>query len=152
MIKENLNKYIADAMKSKEAKKLEVLRLIKSELTKAEKDGIEINDASELKILLKMISQREDSIAQYEKAGRNELAENEKEEIAIINKYVPKQPTEEEIEEHTRHMIHTYLSEKGDGYKLSMKDMKPIFTLVQRTYPTANGKVVSKVLQSSFNG
>lgn len=152
MIKENLNKYIADAMKSKKTKELEVLRLVKSELTKAEKDGIVLDDATETKILLKMIAQREDSITQYEKAGRNELAENERVEIEIINKYVPKQPTEEEIAEHTRHTIDTYLSEKGDGYKLSMKDMKPILTLVQTTYPTANGKVVSKVLQSSING
>lgn len=152
MIKENLNKYIADAMKSKEAKNLEVLRLIKAELTKAEKDGIEINDASELKILLKMVSQREDSIAQYEKAGRNELAENEKEEIVIIKQYIPEQPTDEDILNHTLSVIETYKNDKGDNYVVSMKDMKPILSEVQKKYPTANGKIVSKALQNYIKG
>ena len=75
MISSKLNELIAYAMKNHENEKLTVLRLIKSEFTKAEKDGVVLNDVSETKILLKMASQREDSIKQYLDGGRIDLAE-----------------------------------------------------------------------------
>jgi uncharacterized protein YqeY len=151
MLREKIDEMISSAMKEHKTKELEVYRLIKAELTKAEKDGTKMDEVSETKILLKMASQRNDSIAEYIKGGRNDLAENEKAELCIINNFIPKQPTEEEIEEYTRATITAYKVSKEDSYKLSMKDMKPILTIVQEKYPSANGKVVSKTLQSVIN-
>lgn len=152
MINSKLNELIAEAMKNHESDKLAVLRLIKSEFTKAEKDGVVLDDIAETKILLKMATQREDSIKQYLEGGRMDLVESEKKELEIINEFTPKQPTEEEIEEFTCGVITAYKLTKGEGYALSMKDMKPILTIVQSTYPSVNGKVVSKTLNMVING
>lgn len=151
MLREKIDEMISLAMKERRSKELEVYRLIKAELIKSEKDVNRMNEISETKTLLKMVSQRNDSIAEYIKGGRNDLAENEKEELRIINSFIPKQPTEEEIEDYTRATITAYKMSKDDSYRLSMKDMKPILTIVQEKYPSANGKVVSKTLQSIIN-
>lgn len=152
MLSNKLNELIADAMKNHENDKLTVLRLIKSEFTKAEKDGITLDDVSETKILLKMAAQREDSIKQYTDGGRMDLVENETKELNIINEFTPKQPTEEEIEDYTRSVITAYKLAKDSGYVLSMKDMKPILNIVQEKYPSVNGKIVSKTLNQIISG
>lgn len=98
-----------------------------------------------------MVSQREDSIKQYIIGNRQDLVENEQRELNIIKGYIPKQPTEEEIIEHTSAIMTAYKVTKEEGYKLSMKDMKPILNIVQEKYPSVNGKIVSKVLQDIIN-
>ena len=65
MLYTEIDKLIANAMKERNIELLNVLKLIKSELVKAEKDGVTLDEVSETKILLKMLSQREDSIRQY---------------------------------------------------------------------------------------
>lgn len=151
MISNKLDEMIASAMKNHEKELLEVLKLIKCEMVKATKDGVELNDINETKILLKMVSQREDSIRQYIDGGREDLANAEKAELEIINSFLPKQPTEKEIEEYTKEAIKTYCLKQDENHKLSMQDMKPILTIVQQKYPTANGKIVSKTLNCIIN-
>ena len=129
----DINKRIAEAMKSKDREKLNVLKLIKAELVKAEKDGITLDEAKEAKILMKMVDQRKESISQYIKGGRNDLAESEQKEIDIIEKYIPEQPTDEEIEKYTKDAINAYIEQIGLTYKVSMKDMKAILSMVQDT-------------------
>ena len=148
----DINKYIAEAMKAKDREKLSTLKLIKAELVKAEKDGITLDDAKEAKILMKMVDQRKESISQYIKGGRNDLAEAEQKEIDVIKEYIPEQPTDEEIEAYTNDAINNYVIEKGDDYQVSMKDMKAILSMVQEKYPTANGKIVSNILKEVING
>lgn len=148
MLHTEIDKHIANAMKERNIELLNVLKLIKSELVKAEKDGITLDEVSETKILLKMLSQREDSIRQYIDGGRKDLADNEQKEISIIKQFVPEQPTDEEIEEYTRTCISTYVLTKKAGESLSMKDMKPLMNIVKEKYPSANGKIISKVLGS----
>lgn len=148
MLYTEINKLIANAMKERNIELLNVLKLIKSELVKAEKDGVTLDEVSETKILLKMLSQREDSIRQYVDGGRKDLADNEQKEIDIIKQFVPEQPTDEEIEEYTRTCISTYVLTKKEGENLSMKDMKPLMNIVKEKYPSANGKIISKVLGS----
>ena len=148
MISNKIDEMIASAMKNREKELLDVLKLIQCEFVKATKDGVELNDISETKILLKMASQREDSIRQYVDGGRKDLADNEKVELDVINSFLPKQATEEEIEEFTRGTITAYCLTQGDTHNISMKDMKPILSIVQEKYPTANGKIVAKVLNS----
>ena len=148
----DINKYIAEAMKAKDREKLSTLKLIKTELVKAEKDGITLDEAKEAKILMKMVDQRKESISQYIKGGRNDLAEAEQKEIDVIKEYIPEQPTDEEIEAYTNDAINNYVIEKGDDYQVSMKDMKSILSIVQEKYPMANGKIVSNVLKNKING
>lgn len=148
MLNKEINNLIADAIKSKNSDRLNVLRLIKSEFIKTEKDGIVLDDISETKILLKMVSQREDAIKQYKEGNRIDLVEKEQKELDIINTFVPKQPTEEELYEYTCSVITTYRAVQATTYVITMKDMKPILTLVQEKYPSANGKIVSKALQN----
>ena len=148
MLHKEIDRLIANAMKERNIELLNVLKLIKSELVKAEKDGVTLDEVSETKILLKMLSQREDSIRQYVDGGRKDLADNEQKEIDIIKQFVPEQPTDEEIEEYTRTCISTYVLTKKEGDNLSMKDMKPLMNIVKEKYPSANGKIISKVLGS----
>lgn len=148
MLYTEIDKLIANAMKERNIELLNVLKLIKPELVKAEKDGVTLDEVSETKILLKMLSQREDSIRQYVDGGRKDLADNEQKEIDIIQQFVPEQPTDEEIEEYTRTCISTYVLTKKEGENLSMKDMKPLMNIVKEKYPSANGKFISKVLGS----
>jgi uncharacterized protein YqeY len=148
----DINKQIAEAMKNRNRTRLDALKLIKAELVKAEKDGVTLDDAKEAKILLKMIDQRKESISQYIKGGRNDLVESEQNEIDIIKEFIPEQPTEEEIEKYTYDAIDAYVEQNDSDYQISMKDMKPILSMVQEKYPTANGKIVSKVLKEKING
>ena len=151
MISNKIDEMIASAMKNREKELLEVLKLVKCEFVKATKDGVGLNDVTETKILLKMCSQREDSIRQYVDGGREDLANAEKVELNIINSFLPKQATDEEIEDFTRSTISAYCLTMDEGHKLSMRDMKPILTIVQEKYPNANGKLVSKVLNGIVN-
>lgn len=148
----DINKHIAEAMKKREREKLDTLKLIKAELVKAEKDGIKLDDAKETKILIKMVEQRKDSISQYIKGGRNDLAEAEQKEIDVINEFIPEQPTDEDIEKYTNDSITHYIEQNDSDYLISMKDMKAILSMVQEKYPMANGKIVSKVLKDRING
>ena len=148
----DINKEIAVAMKSRDKEKLDTLKLIKAELVRVEKSGVTLDEAKEVNTLLKMIDQRKESITQYLKGGRSDLAEWEQKEIDIITQYIPEQPTDEEIEKYTIDTISHYIEQNGSDYQVTMKDMKPILSMVQERYPTANGKIVSKVLKEKING
>lgn len=145
---EILTKRMKEAMKNKNASELKTLRLIKAELTKAEKDGIALNDLSTFKILNKMVTQREESYKQYMDGKREDLALIEKEEMDIIKTFIPQQPSDEEIINKVKEVVAEYISLQSADFKLSMKDMKPILSKVQETYPTANGKLVADVIKS----
>ncbi|MBR6516932.1 MAG: GatB/YqeY domain-containing protein [Bacilli bacterium] len=141
MLNEKLNELIATAMKNKENDKVSVLRLIKTEFVKKIKDGVELNEATEANILLKMMAQREDAIKQFTQANRLDLVENEQNELNILKEFAPKEASEEEIIAETERIISTMET-------VSMKDMKNILTEVQKKYPTANGKIVSQVVKA----
>lgn len=143
MLKNSIDALIAEAMKSKNDKRVNTLRLIKSELVKKEKDGKELNGAMEATILLKMMAQREDSINQFKKANRMDLVENEEIELNIIKEFAPKQATDDEIIAETE-----IVSSKIEN--LSMKDMKFVLSEVQKKYPTANGKLISEYIKSKI--
>lgn len=103
MLRDNLTAAMKDAMRAKEKRKLTTVRLILAAIK--EKDiemrgqdaGDRDDDAVITDILSKMVKQRNDSIKAYEEAGRCELAEREREEIAIIQEFLPKQMDEAEI-------------------------------------------------------
>ena len=142
MIYTQLNSLIAEAMKNKDNDRVNVLRLIKAELVKKEKEGKELTEAIEGTVLMKMVSQREDSINQFKQANRLDLAENEQKELDIIKEYAPKQVSDEDIIAETEKVI------ANIGGTVTMKDMKNILAEVQKVYPTANGKIISQVVKS----
>lgn len=149
MLHEKIDGMISEAMKNKNHTLLEVLRAIKSEFLLKEKEKNEqigLTESVENKILLKMASQREDSINQYRKANRNDLVESEMKELEILNEFIPKMPSDEDIIKETEKVIEGF----GSDYVLSMKDMKRVMSEVQKTYPMANGKVISTVIKSKL--
>lgn len=131
------------ALKEGNAKRAESIRLIKAELLKQYKAGKPENytDEKELKTLLKLKAQIEDSIEQYAKANREELAEKERFDLSVLSEFLPKEATEEEIVEATNKAIDEL------GRKPTMSDMKIIMARVKEAFPTANGKIISEILK-----
>ena len=142
MLTEKLNSLIAEAMKAGDKERTEVLRLIKTALVNVEKSGVKLTEDTELKALMKMVSQREESIKQYTEAGRDELAQQEAYEIDVIKEFIPEQPSDDEVNGYIDLVIAEYRATHDES--LSMKDMKPIMDIVKAQYnlPTV-GKLVS---------
>jgi uncharacterized protein YqeY len=89
---------VKDAMRAKDKPRLSALRLITAEFKRVEVDErVEITDERALAILDKMVKQRRDSIAQYQEAGREELAAVEQQEIDVIAEYLPESLSEQEL-------------------------------------------------------
>lgn len=103
MLSTRIDNLISESLKNQDHNRLSVLRLIKAELVKKEKDGVKLDEKSEGMILQKMISQREDSIKQYNSAGRKDLAESETIELNIIKEYAPKQVSDDETNYNERY-------------------------------------------------
>ena len=97
-LKQQLTEDMKAAMKSGEKAKLGVIRLINAAIKQREVDErIELDDAAVLAVLEKMVKQRKDSISQYEAAAREDLAVIERDELAIIDTYLPAKMGEEDI-------------------------------------------------------
>jgi len=87
------------AMKSKEAEKLSTLRMLQAALKNEQIEKMhELSDAEAAAVIRRGVKQRQDSIEQYEKAARQELADKEKRELAILEAYLPKQMSDEALE------------------------------------------------------
>ena len=98
-LREKLNEDMKTAMKAREQAKLDALRLLLAAVKQREVDErITLDDAAVVSVIEKMIKQRKDSIAQFEKAQRQDLADKEKFEITVIEAYMPKQLSPAEVE------------------------------------------------------
>jgi len=98
-LREQLNEDIKSAMKAREQDRLATLRLMLSAVKQREVDErITLDDAGVIAVVEKMIKQRRESIAQYEKGARQDLADKERAEIAILEAYLPKQMSQAEVE------------------------------------------------------
>ena len=98
-LREQLNDEIKNAMKARETERLNALRLMLSAVKQREVDErITLDDAGVIGVVEKMIKQRKDSIAQYEKAARQDLADKEKFEIGVIESYLPQQLSQAQID------------------------------------------------------
>jgi len=133
-----------DAMKSKNEAVLRALRAIKAEIIKAKTEpgaNGEIDEATEQKFLQKMMKQRKDSLDIFEKQGREDLAEKEREEMAVIEKFLPKQLTEAEIKEAVKNIIaQTGASSAADMGKVMGVASKQLAGL-------ADGKTISAIVK-----
>jgi hypothetical protein len=108
-LQERVDSDLKDAMRAKETIKLGVLRMLKSALKYAaiaKSDAqAELSDAESAQVIRKQVKQRRDSIESFEKAGRAELVEKEKEELSILNGYLPQTMSADEISKVVRETI-----------------------------------------------
>ncbi|MGE0355550.1 MAG: GatB/YqeY domain-containing protein [Burkholderiales bacterium] len=97
-LRERVNEDVKAAMKAREAERLGTLRLLTAAIKQREVDErITLDDAGVVTVVEKMLKQRRDSVAQYEQAGRADLADAEKREMAILQAYLPQQLAEPEV-------------------------------------------------------
>ena len=133
-----------DAMKAKNEGVLRSLRAIKAEIIKAKTDpgaGGTIDEATEQKFLQKMMKQRRDSLEIFEKQGRADLAAKEKEEMAVIEKFLPKQLDEAAIKE----AIVKIIAETG---ATSPSDMGKVMGAASKQLAgQADGKTISNIVK-----
>jgi uncharacterized protein YqeY len=143
-LKDRIINDLTAAMKAKDADRLSVLRMVKSNLMnrKIEKGG-ELTDEEVTKALQSLVKQRKDSIEQYNNAGRAELAEKEQAEVVVIEEYLPQSATREEIEA----AVAAAISETGAS---SMKEMGAVMkaALAGLQGKSADGKLVSETVKS----
>jgi uncharacterized protein YqeY len=138
-----IQKDLVAAMKAKDEKTLRGVRAIKAAILLAKTDGSgkELNEDSEIKLLQKLIKQRKDSLSIFEQNGRTELAQTEREEIEVIEQYLPKQLSVEDIE----NIVKAIVAETGAS---SMKDMGKVMAEAnKRMSGQAEGAVISGVVK-----
>ena len=124
-LKQRINDNVKDAMRAKEKERLKTLRLITSAIKQIEVDKrIELDDDGVIAVLEKMLKQRKDSIEQFEKAGRAELAAIEIAAVAIIKEYMPEQMSDEEVDA----LIDEAIASTGAA---SMKDMGKVMGMLK---------------------
>ena len=116
---------------------LEIAKLIKAALINNQHSE---NPVSELEVLQKMAKEREKAITIYEKAGRDDLALKETKELGYIRGMIPKEPSEQEIEE--------LIAELMEATTLTIKDTKNVIADVQSTFPTAQKSTIVKIFKS----
>ena len=106
---ERIDSELKDAMRAKDASKLGVLRMLKAAIKNAaiEKGGASamLDDAESTQVIRKQVKQRQDSIESFEKGGRPELAAKEKEELVILNAYLPQQMSADELAQAVKEVI-----------------------------------------------
>jgi uncharacterized protein YqeY len=139
-----INTDLKEAMKAKDQVRLRGIRAIKSAilLLKTDGSGQEITEDTEIKLLQKLVKQRKDSLDIYEKQDREDLAVKEREEIAVIEKYLPKQLSAEELESIIKDIIEKTGAE-------SMRDMGKVMGMASKQLAgRADGKTISGVVKT----
>jgi len=145
-LKEKIIADLTDAMRAKDAAKLGTLRMVKANLMNRQiEKGGDLTDEEVQKALQSLVKQRRDSIDQYEKAGRSELAEKEAAEITHIEAYLPQAASAEEISA----AVDAAIAETGAS---SMKDMGTVMkaAMSHLTGKSADGKLVSETVKSKL--
>ena len=142
-LQERIDSDLKDAMRAKDAGKLAVLRMLKSAVKYAaieKPDGV-LDDAAATQVIRKQVKQRQDSIESFEKGGRPELAAKEKEEMEILNAYLPKGLSAEELSA----LVRDAIAEVG---ATSKQQMGAVMKAVQaKAAGRADGKTLSAEVQ-----
>lgn len=143
-LEQRINDDIKAAMLAREKQKLEALRAVKSAilLAKTQKGaGEEIDEEGEIKILKQLVKQRQDSAEMYKQQNRQDLYEEEKFQLDVINAYLPQMMSEEEIEATVKQII-------ADGGFAGMKDMGKVMGQATKAFAgKADNKMVADVVK-----
>jgi uncharacterized protein len=140
---EQIQKDMTDAMRAREERRLSTLRMVKAALKNKEIEKMSaLDDKEAVAVLSTMIKQRKDSIEQFTKGGRQELADKEAEEIKLIETYMPMAAGEEEIVSTVRATI----AEMGSP---TMKDMGTVMKNVMAKFAATGTRVDGKVVSDA---
>ena len=153
-IAERLNKDIVVAMKAREEDKLTALRMVKSALKAKEIDKRQpLTDAEEQSVLTTMLKQRRESVEQFTKGNRPELAAKEQTEIALIEGYLPKAAGEDEVRKLVHEAIAQITKDNG-GTRPVQKDMGAVMKVAQQRILAsgirADGRMVSEMVKAEL--
>jgi uncharacterized protein YqeY len=132
MLRDDINNAVKEAMKAKDERKLGTLRMVNSTIKNADIEARgqgkpPLSDAELLGVLQKMIKQRQEAVELYDKGARPELAAQEREEIAVISAYLPKQMSEDEV----KAAISAAITETGAA---GIKDMGKVIGALKGKY------------------
>jgi len=138
---------LTTAMKAKDADRLSTLRMVKANLMNRQiEKGSELTDEEVTKALQSLVKQRRDSIEQYNKAGRSELADKEAAEITVLEEYLPQAASADEIDA----AVSAAVAETGAS---SMKDMGAVMKAVMSKLAgkSADGKAISEAVKAKLS-
>jgi uncharacterized protein YqeY len=132
MLREDINNAVKEAMKAKQERRLSTLRMVNSTIKNADIEARgqgkpPLSDADLLGVLQKMIKQRQEAVELYDKGGRAELAAAEREEIAVISAYLPKQMSEADVKAAVASTI-------AETHAAGMKDMGKVIGALKAKY------------------
>ncbi len=147
-LEERITQDLKVAMKAKDQAALRGIRAVKAAILLEKTSGSkhDLDEATEMKLLQKLVKQRKDSLTIYEKEGREDLAQTEREEIEVIKRYLPKQLTREEL----RAEIKKVIDETGAS---SMKDMGQVMGIASKKLAgRADGKTMSGIVKELLAG
>jgi uncharacterized protein YqeY len=145
---EKINNDLKDAMKAQDQKALRAIRAIKAAILLANTDGSgkEVDDEKAIQILQKLVKQRRESLDIYEKQGRADLAITEREEIEVIERYLPAQLGETEL----RNILTEIINETG---ATTAKDMGKVMGAASKKLAgQADGKAISAMVKELLGG
>ncbi|HEY3024644.1 MAG TPA: GatB/YqeY domain-containing protein [Pyrinomonadaceae bacterium] len=147
-LKEQITAHLTEAMKAKDALRTSTLRMVKAAVKNREiEKGEDLSDDEMMKVLRSLVKQRRDSVEQYEKAGRQELAVKETREIEIIEAYLPQAAASGEIEQ----AVLLAIQETG---ATSMREMGAVMKAAQARLAgrNADGRTVSEMVKTKLGG
>ena len=145
-ILQDIDNDLKEALKKKEEVAVSTIRMLKAALhnRKIEKKGEELSETEVLKVIAKQIKQREDSIEQFKKGGRQELVDKETEESEVLKRYVPEQMSDEEVAA----IVKKVIEESGAKDKKDFGNvMKAVMTQVKGR---ADGKLISQMVSQQL--
>ena len=144
-LKEKLQEDLESSMKNKDTIKKSVVTLIRAAIKQHEVDNrVELADDAIIDIISKQLKQRKDSLAEFEKANRDDLVEETKSEIQVLEGYLPQQLSEEELEK----IVIETIAEVG---ATSMKDMGKIMaTIKPKTAGRADGRKINELVKKNL--
>ena len=143
-----IQKDLVQGMKDHQEHTVSALRSVKTaimEVKTAPGGKKELEDGDIIKIIQKLVKQRKESMDIYSQAGRNELADNEQQEMLVLMNYLPKMLTESEVEEIVAKTI-------ADLGATTMKDMGKVMGFINKTYAgQVDGSIVSRIVKSKLS-
>jgi hypothetical protein len=142
-LRERITGDMTAAMRAQDAARLSTLRMVKAAMMNREIErGGQLSDDELTKLLQSLVKQRRDSVEQYERGNRPELADKERAEIAVIEEYLPQSASREEIEQ----AVDAAVAETG---ATSMKEMGAVMRAAQAKLAgrSADGRVVSEIVK-----
>ena len=144
-LKEKLQEDLKSSMKNKDTIRKSVVTLIRAAIKQYEVDNrVELADDAIIDIISKQLKQRKDTLAEFEKANRDDLVEETKSEIQVLEGYLPQQLSEEELEK----IVIETIAEVG---ATSMKDMGKIMaTIKPKTAGRADGRKINELVKKNL--